>query len=124
MTSGRPTNTLAETLLTFRLPDADILERLAAVRDDVLRRSPYLQHGNFTSIHCNDLRVLFEAYDRRFFAGLCGSAINPDQLRFRLSPRMTKAGGTTTRFVSPSGVRYEIAIACSLLFDGFRDNDR
>jgi hypothetical protein len=125
MTSCSPTSSLSETIRAFRLSNSEILEHLSAIRDEVLKRSPFLREENFTSIHCRDLRVLFEAYDDRFFRGLCRGTINPDQLRFRLSTRMTKAAGRTTRFTSPSGgVRYEITIACGLLFDGFAENDR
>src|SRR4029077_9824489 len=66
----------------------------------------------------------FDAYDERFFGGLCRRAVNPAQLRFRLSTRMTKAGGTTTRFASSTGAFYEIAISCGLLFDSFQSSDR
>ena len=125
MKSADPTNSLVAAVLSFQLSTDEILERLRAIHGDLLKRSPYLQEANFTSIHSRDLTLLFEAYDDRFFAGLCRRTINPGQLQFRLSTRMTKAGGKTTRFTSPTGdVRYEITIACGLLFDGFRHQDR
>ncbi len=38
---------------------------------------------------------------------------------------MTRAGGKTVRFLASTGeVRYEIAIASSILFDGFGERDR
>ena len=45
-------------------------------------------------------------------------------LRFALSDRLTVSGGVTKRIRSRAGdVRFEIAIASGMLFDGFRDAD-
>ncbi len=114
-----------ETIVEFRLPQESIRERLQRVQQDVLAQSAYVREANFTAIHPQDLALLFRAYDEHFFAGRCRQALQGSHLGFRLSPRMTVAGGKTTRFRSSAGdVRYEIAIACSLLFDGLRDGDR
>ena len=74
------------------------------------------------TLHTDDLAFLFAAYDERFLDGLLGQTLGTrtDELGFRLSRRMTGAGGKTTRFQRPDGARrYEIAIATSILFDGF-----
>jgi hypothetical protein len=119
------TSLLAERLLTFRMPDGDILRQQQAIHEEILARSKHLKNANFMAIHVQDLQSLFEAYDKLFFAGLCRQAIAANQLRFRFSTRMSRAGGKTTRFVWTTGeVSYEIAIACGLLFDGFGTNDR
>lgn len=119
------TSALAESMRAFRLPDEVIRERVHQIHQDALAQSRHLREANFTSIHRLDLEFLFGAYDERFFAGRCRQALEGRKLRFRLSTRMTKAGGKTTRFKARTGeVSYEIALACSLLFDGFGERDR
>jgi hypothetical protein len=116
---------LAETVLSFVLAEELIRERVAQINRDVLARSPYIREPNFTIIHARDLEFLFVAYDERFLVSLCQKALGERRLRFRLAPRMTRAGGKTTRFTPPCGeVSYEIAIAVSMLFDAFRTTDR
>jgi hypothetical protein len=115
-----------KTLLFESRPAADdIRRRLDQVRNDLLQHSATLRSGNFTAIGSNDLAALFAAYDERFFGGLVHAAISPRPVRFRLSRRMTRAGGKTTRFASRSGEEaFEIAVAVEMLFDCFRDDDR
>ena len=90
----------------------------------MLRTSPYITCGNFTRIHSADLRLLFEQYDSLFFAGRCRSALDGSPLNFRISRRMTSAGGQTVRFMPRSGIgrsRYEIAVSSPLLYQAFAD---
>jgi hypothetical protein len=116
---------LARTILTFRLDDELIRDRVQRIHQEVLTQSRNIRQPNFTSIHTRDLEYLFAAYDERFFGGYCRQALNGSRIHFRLSRRMTRAGGTTKRFRLGSGaVSYEIAIACDLLFDGFVEKDR
>lgn len=118
-------STLADTILSLRLPEELILQRVHHIHHDVLAHSLYIREPNFTKIHPRDLEFLFGAYDERFLGGLCQKALDGRRIRFRLSPRLTRAGGTTTRFITRTGeVSYEIAIACSMLFDGFGKTDR
>jgi hypothetical protein len=102
-----------------------IQERLRLIRHASLSQSRYLREANFTSIHMSDLEFLFAAYDKAFFGGLLKASLGRIPLQFRLSMRMTSAGGRTTRRVYRNGdVLYEIAIACGLLFQSFREQDR
>lgn len=90
----------------------------------LLFESPYAREPNFTRLHVDDLSHLFVAYDSRFLNGLCGLLLGPQGVTFRLSNRMTRAGGKTTCFRRPDGTRhFEIAIATSILFDGFLADD-
>ena len=90
----------------------------------LLRASPYAREPDFTSLHPDDLSFLFDAYDARFLDGLCRKLLGPEGVTFRLSNRMTRAGGKTTRVQGPDGVaRFEIAVAASILFDGFAAGD-
>jgi hypothetical protein len=125
MVSNPAADRLAETILTFRLDDEVIRDRVQRIQQDVLTQSRNIRQPNFTSIHTRDLEYLFAAYDERFFGGYCRQALNGSPIHFQLSRRMTRAGGATKRFRLRTGaVSYEIAIACDLLFDGFVEEDR
>ncbi len=103
---------------------ARIRKQTRSIGRRLLNTSPHIREADFTAIHPGDLTFLFAAYDARFLDGICGRLLGPDDLTFRLSSRMTRAGGQTTRFRGPDGaVRYEIAVATSILFDGFLADD-
>jgi hypothetical protein len=65
-------------------------------------------------------------YDELFLGGLALPLAESYGLSFRLSSRMTRAGGKTTRTTfpamggMPSRTHYEIALSTSLLFQSFR----
>jgi len=81
---------------------------------------------NFRRISRQDLERMAEAYDRYFFGGLCLPLARSYGMSFRLSSRMSRAGGKTTRQIWRSAwrreakVQYEIALSTSLLFQSFR----
>ena len=96
------------------------------IYDHVLKESPYLTAGNFTTIHTSDLKRLFAEYDRRFFKAQIGPTLGRTPLRFRLSKRMTRAGGKTTQYGGPnhpSYPLYEISVSTTLLFQCFAGED-
>lgn len=108
-------------------------QRVAAttrcIYDEVLRRSNYLDAGNFQSISPADVERLFDLYDERFFDGGCRQMLGTAPLSFRLSKRMTQSAGKATRFQhrdrrSKAHTEYEIAISTTLLFQTFHDVDR
>lgn len=115
--------TLIETTQSGRL---DIAGMTREIHQTLLRTSRYLTAGNFTSFHPDDLRWLFDEYDRRFFDGRCRQALGQSPLHFRISPRMTKAGGKTGRY-RPRDRRlhatYEISVSSTLLFQTFSEDD-
>ncbi len=116
---------LAEAVMSLRLPEELIAQRVAEIQRDLLAHSRHLRAVNFTAIHVADLEFLFNAYDSSFLGGLLRPALAGRSLTFHLSPRMTRAGGKTTRLRSRSGeVRFEIAVASSMLFDAFAEADR
>ena len=109
------------------LPDPGA-ERIRAwtreIGRDLLAASSWIDEPNFTAIHPNDLAFLFRAYDRRFLGGFARRRLAPRALVFRLSSRMTRSGGQTTRRVSADGgADYEIAVSTEVLFNGFADGD-
>ena len=110
-----------------RLPDPG-RERIATwtkeIGRELVRASSWIDEPNFTAIHPDDLAFLFRAYDRRFLKGFARRRLAPGALAFRLSSRMTRAGGKTTRRVrTDGGTDYEIAISTEILFNGFADDD-
>jgi hypothetical protein len=110
------------------------LEEIAAkhreIYETVLRESEFLDAGNFTTIHPDDVERLFDLYDDLFFKGGCRQLLGDAPLGFRLSKRMTQAGGQATRRERRDrkgrAVRteYEIAVATTLLFQSFQEDDR
>lgn len=118
---------LRELVETTRLPPERVATATRSIYDAVLKGSPYLDGANFTAFHPADLRRLFESYDDAFFGGLCRKAAADHQLDFRISNRMTSAGGKTFRYSmrGPTGGRsYAIAVSAVLLFQSFRDAER
>jgi hypothetical protein len=101
-----------------------------SIYDTLLRESKYLGGGNFTRIHPEDIRRLFDLYDGLYFDGGVRKLLGNTPLHFRLSKRMTQAGGNAGRREfrdrSSKTVRteYEIAISAVLLFQSFQKNDR
>ena len=95
------------------------------IGDRLLAESSCVRDPDFTTLHPDDLRFLFQAYDDRFLGGLCAKAVAPGTMGFRLSRRMTRAAGKATRLARASGkVDYEISVSTVLLFDGFGPSDR
>lgn len=115
---------LSQALYAPSLPWEDIRRRLAAIHQGIMVASRHIGEANFQAIHVSDLDWLFHAYDLDFFNGGLREALGPEPLRFRLSTRMTNAGGkTTTIRPATASARYEIAISLGLLFDAFTEPD-
>ncbi len=97
-----------------------------AIGERILRSSRVMTVRNFQRIAREDLQRMAEAYDEIFFQGLCLPLASSYGLSFRLSSRMTRAGGKTTRTIQrsilggASSTHYEIALSTSLLFQSFR----
>jgi hypothetical protein len=116
---------LADFLLRQAPPPATVLEKQFEVQRRLFERSRVLVTANFTDIHTSDLRTLFELYDDHLLQGQLRAALGERQIVFRFAPRMTRTAGTTSRFLDrrTGAMTFEIAIASSMLFDGFRDGD-
>lgn len=100
------------------------------IHDTVLLRSRHIREGNFQAINSSDLELLFEQYDAGFFAGKLGptARLHGTPLTFRVSRRMTRVGGTTTRLrhrrLTGPRQSFEIAVSSTLLFSTFHDVTR
>jgi hypothetical protein len=106
--------------------DAERISALTAeIHAQVLRESKHLDEPNFTSIHPDDLELLFAKYDRRFFDGQVREALGTTPLHFGLSRRMTSSGGKTARYSDRRiGQRwFEISASTTILFGCFDDDD-
>ena len=98
-----------------------------AFRDDVLNCSGCIRKPNFDSFGAGDIRLIFDLYDETFFDGLLRESLGNVPLDFRLSKRMTRAGGKTSRWKhrnSKTAERFEITISATLLFTSFTTNQR
>jgi hypothetical protein len=110
--------------------DADTTaKKTQAIAAELCRRSEHVREPNFDAIAGKDVGLLFELYDREFFGGWLAEQVeqkSPQPLRCRVSSRMTRAGGKTTRWRAQGGQQhsYEIAIAARLLFLSFGDVNR
>ena len=122
--AGEALGSLSRILLTGDPGPGKIRRWTRGIGHRLLRASHYVSEPNFKCLHADDLSFLFAAYDARFLDGLCGKLLAPRRLSFRLSDRMTRAGGKTTRHRLPDDTtHFEIAVATSVLFDGFRTGD-
>lgn len=119
--------TLKQTVHDLRIGHVQRNLAIQQVASNLLIASPYLNDPDFRRIHPDDLRLLFELYDEHFFDGALQSSLPPSPISFRLSRRMTRAGGKTTRFLNRRAgaiPRYEIAVSTTLLFESFRNPER
>ncbi|MHA1657643.1 MAG: SprT-like domain-containing protein [Promethearchaeota archaeon] len=105
----------------------EILKKTKKIYLNMLNSSKNVSEGNFTKISVEDLKFLFEQYNKDFFSGLLEDLLNKEEkckLVFRLSSRMTKSGGSTTKIIKKDQVIYKISISSYLLFQSFLDIKR
>lgn len=115
-------------ILTHINSPEEIDAETAAIREAVLRQSRFIHEANFARIGAEDIELIFDLYDGRFFDRWIRRTLetNKSRLSFRVSPMMTRAGGKTIlRSYHDGRLReYEIAIASRLLFMTFGDVQR
>ena len=124
--------TVAKHLRHYR-PAVEALEAdRTAIRRRLLGDERLMDGPDFTRLATSTLAVMFEEYDQRFFDGMTRPLVEARSgyLEFRLSKRMTKTGGKTTRVeYSRPNERgrlrdYEITLSSQLLFQSFRQPGR
>lgn len=109
------------------MPPAQIFGRQLDIYQTMLRSSRAIKHPNFAALQAQDLKAMFHLYDDVFFNGQIDLALANmgSNLTFRLSRRMTSAGGKTTRWHYPKSQhrppRFEIALSSTLLFESFQN---
>lgn len=129
MPRENPTKTQLKHIVANRQFSASTRQRIqTAISQYMLTNSCSIGTGNFSKISGADLGLLFHITDEHFFEGsvnrLC-EEIADRPLSFRLSSRMTSAGGMTTMQTSRDRRNptreFEIAIATTPLFSTFKD---
>jgi hypothetical protein len=125
---------LTQRLIARKWTTEEIALGTKAVYEAMLRESPRITQGNFTSASDTDLALLFDLYDRQFFGNDLGQLVKASgaPLTFTLSSRLTRSAGLTKRFSPrvtkglppPPATRYEISLSTTLLFQTFRDVER
>ena len=111
-------------------PREEIAAKTADIYAAMLRESDDLDAGNFGVIHPDDLERMFRLSDEVFFEGQIKALLGKIPLGFRLSKRMTRAAGKTSRFFKRDrngtvvAHRFEIAMSTTLLFQTFRGEER
>jgi len=119
---------LLKTVKQRKIAPNQRIELQASIANYVLTNAYSIKSPNFREISSADLGLLFQITDEHFFDGLVGQYCEQKAdrpLKFRLSTRMTSAGGMTTMQTSydrrkPS-TEFEIAIATTPLFATFKD---
>lgn len=114
--------------MLYRAPHMwrDRSERQKWIADRILSRSKVMKTRNFQAVSRTDLEAMAWLYDESFLGGIALPLAESYGLSFRLSSRMTRAGGKTTRTTfppvagTPGRTHYEIALSTSLLFQSFR----
>ena len=121
---------LRQFIQTKKFSTEEIATRTREIYAAILRDSAYLDGGNFATIHSDDLERMFDLYDRLFFDGGSRKLLGDTPIDFRLSKRMTQAGGQTGRreLRDHHGklvrTEFEIAVSTTLLFQTFQEDHR
>jgi len=107
----------------------EIVRRREQTRLGLLERSPYVSAPQFTKLHPEDLRLLFDLCDAAWFQGGLRSALNGRALHFRISTRATSRAGSmhARRLHGPFGSVvefFEMTVSATLLFGSFGDGQR
>jgi len=99
--------------------DSEVEKRLKEVYERIISQSPNMARLNFVRIVPRDLAIVFKSYDSIFFNGHIGRIVG-NNLSFRVSQRMTSAGGKTS---FNRADKYEITLSAYLLFNSFDTDD-
>jgi len=115
---------------TRNLPPDEVASKILEIKESVLVKSLHLDTENSTCVHPVDIEQMFDLYDQLFFEKGCRNLMTHAPLSFRLSRRMTRAGGKTSRRGIRNLIRkivkteYEIAVSATLLFQTFQEDHR
>jgi hypothetical protein len=108
-------------LIGLKYSPHEIGDKTREIYHEILASSKNINQGNFTRIGSNDLRTIFELYDRSFFDNYFTTNYDK-KISFQLSKRMTSAGGKT---IYRKGTKtFEIGLSTTLIFQSFHDIDR
>lgn len=107
---------MQQNLFNLKYPTNVIQQKTKEIYKKILENSSTFNNPNFTKFSVKDLKYIFALYDSYFFDNFFKKN-HKEKLYFRLSTRMTSAGGKTiynrrTKF-------YEIVLSMPLLFQTF-----
>src|SRR3954469_21801295 len=90
-----PPPEIATRLIARRYTSDEILQKARSIHESVLRQSPRVTTGNFTTAAASDLALLFALYDAGFFGGDLRRLVTATgaPLVFDFSPRLTRSAG-------------------------------
>lgn len=119
-------------VLSLRYEPQLIEAKTKIIAGRLLTGSSHIRQPNFDAISGEDIATLFRLYDEMFFEGWLEQHVTEKATRpmqFRVSSRMSRAGGKTIRHQRRYRNRqrttgYEIAVASRLLFLTFGEVDR
>src|SRR5260370_29700544 len=89
---------LEKQIAALRYRPRVVLRKTRAIYQATLRESRHIRASNFTAIAAEDVERLYRLYDETFFNGLFQRLLSQDGeggLTFRVSSRMSSAGGKT-----------------------------
>lgn len=112
---------MKEDLLKLKYSHSEIEKKTKEIYSHVLAKSKNFDKGNYEIIGVDDLKRLFELYDKNFFDGFFCKNYK-EKISFRLSKRMTKSAGKVNS--SKQTEHYTIALSTTLIFQTFDDIKR
>lgn len=110
-----------EDLVNLKYMPQEIETKTRKIYGKALEKSKHFNQGNFIKFGTDDLRYLFELYDLYFFDRFFNKNYR-ENIFFRLSSKMTRAGGKTTYMKHANTC--EICLSTALIFQTFHDVTR
>lgn len=121
------TDNLNKHIISFINLSGRAMQLQETIYNKIKEESPNIKDLNFTAMSGMDMRKIFELYDTLYFDGFFGRHFDDkkskETITFRLSSRMTSAGGKTTKKRINGRIEYEITLSSYLLFNAF-DNGK
>ncbi|OYT29330.1 hypothetical protein B6U98_02580 [Thermoplasmatales archaeon ex4572_165] len=108
-------------LHTLTYSSSEIKDKTHKIYSQIINQSSMIDKGNYVKIETYDLKLLFSLYDTYFFQGFFKDNYE-DKIFFRLSKRMTSAGGKTQRFKDSN--TFILSLSTFLIFKTFNDIER
>jgi len=116
-------NTTQKHFLQLKYSRTKIGKKGKKIFHRMIAESKYITDSNFKQISERDVALMFQLYDEIFFNSFFTSN-HKDHIDFRLSSRMTRSGGKTTKKMKRGRISYEICLSSELLFQTFDDVQR
>jgi len=99
----------------------EIKDKTHKIYSQIINQSKMIDKGNYVRIETYDLKLLFSLYDTYFFQEFFKDNYK-DKIFFKLSKRMTSAGGKTQRFMDSN--KFILSLSTFLIFKTFNDIER